>query len=922
MRDRLLTKLATWLVKNPWWSLLIISTITVVFAWFASMLEYRLNITDMMPEDDPMIQEYLMIMDEYDGANNIIIVAEGDPDKLDAFAEDVAPQVTDLEEYIKNVVHNIPLEFYTTHGLMLSKSSDLKNSRELFENPNLVGFLNNLNNSFEKEYIQSDDQISNQEQEQGAVRFLDGIQSWVAEFDGVLDGDLVNTGQAATDAILVGDHYFRSWDRQMLIIQAFTNFDIMDIDLDIAVTDTVEKIVKLAGEKHGVQAGITGGIPVQRDEMRAIEESSSTLFALALLGILVLFIIAFRMIISPLFAMITLVMGITWALGLAWLVSGELSLFTSMMGVILIGLGVDFAIHIISVYTEMRAQGKDLLESMIQTMKKSGGGIITGGITTALAFMTLMVAEMDGMKEFGIMLGLGILMTMVATLIALPTMLTLRERTNIRFRKLLKRNQADAKVKPARDISFWFLGDLAQWLSRKWAVASFVVLIVVLAFGYIGSGLEYDYDMLNMEPVGLESIELQKRLLDYMDMDIMSTLITASSLEEAREITDKLKKTTTAGRIESISDFLPPEEEQSARAALVTDIRSVMENARISPRFTSDDYGRLREEIDRLEANMLEIQTMAIIGGQDKVYLKSALLVGTVPEEDDPSLLALHDKLDPIMTDISRGVLTDLQVKLDEQGEAALGYIIEFHRDFSQAYRATVMSMANSEPISMESLPDMLKKQYVGKSGDNYLIFVYPKQNAWEYNFMIKFQEEMYEISPRTTGMITMTFIFLDTMKKDGSLAIILAIIAIFLLLLLDFRSFRKAGLAIIPLIGGIILMVGTMQIAGMMLNMMNLIIIPLIIGIGVDDGVHIVHRYRVEGDDAHKIVFASTGRAVFLTSVTTMIGFGVLWFHLHRGMASMGSSLFIGVGTCFIATVFIIPVLAGMGKQFRKNNK
>lgn len=490
------------------------------------------------------------------------------------------------------------------------------------------------------------------------------------------------------------------------------------------------------------------------------------------------------------------------------------------------------------------------------------------------------------------------------------------------------RNMACKLVSPAvfpsseRDISFWFLGDLAQWLSRKWVVASFVVLIVVLSFGYKGSGLEYDYDMLNLEPVGLESIELQKKLLDYMDMDIMSTLIPASSLEEAREITEKLQKTTTAGRIESISDFLPPGDEQDARAALVTDIRTTMENAQTSSQFTSDDYSRLREEIDRLEANMLEIQTMAIIGGQDKVYLKSALLVGIVPEEDDPSLLALHEKLEPIMPDISRGVLTDLQAKLDERGEAVLGHITEFHRDFSQAYRATVMSMANPEPISMESLPDMLKKQYVGKSGDSYLIFVYPKQSAWDYNFMIKFQEETYKISPRTTGMITMTFVFLDTMKKDGKLAIILAIIAIFILLLIDFRSFRKAGLAIIPLIGGIILMVGTMHMAGMMLNMMNLIIIPLIIGIGVDDGVHIVHRYRIEGDNAHRIVFSSTGRAVFLTSLTTMIGFGALWFHMHRGIASMGSSLFIGVGTCFVATVFIIPVLAGMGRHIRNNNK
>ncbi len=89
-----------------------------------------------------------------------------------------------------------------------------------------------------------------------------------------------------------------------------------------------------------------------------------------------------------------------------------------------------------------------------------------------------------------------------------------------------------------------------------------------------------------------------------------------------------------------------------------------------------------------------------------------------------------------------------------------------------------------------------------------------------------------------------------------------------------------------------------------------------MIIGIGIDDGVHIVHRYQIEGKNAHKPVFASTGRAILLTSITTMLGFGSLWFATYRGLGSMGIALFIGVGTCFFATVIVIPVLIGMLKK------
>jgi predicted RND superfamily exporter protein len=129
-------------------------------------------------------------------------------------------------------------------------------------------------------------------------------------------------------------------------------------------------------------------------------------------------------------------------------------------------------------------------------------------------------------------------------------------------------------------------------------------------------------------------------------------------------------------------------------------------------------------------------------------------------------------------------------------------------------------------------------------------------------------------------------------------------------MLMVDFKSWKRSLVAIVPLMIGMIWMVGTMELAGYQLTMLNVMALPLIIGIGIDDGVHIIHRYNVEGDAQHHTVFSSTGRAIFLTSLTTMIGFGSLTFATYRGLGSMGMALFIGVGTCFLATVLIIPLV------------
>ena len=117
-----------------------------------------------------------------------------------------------------------------------------------------------------------------------------------------------------------------------------------------------------------------------------------------------------------------------------------------------------------------------------------------------------------------------------------------------------------------------------------------------------------------------------------------------------------------------------------------------------------------------------------------------------------------------------------------------------------------------------------------------------------------------------------------------------------------------------VPLVVGTIWMIGVMELSGLDFTMMNLLALPLIICIGIDNGVYILHRWKIEKN--LDIVYRSTGKAILLVSISTMLGFGSLWFITYRGLGSAGIALFIGIGTCFLATLIVIPIILGLNNK------
>jgi len=119
--------------------------------------------------------------------------------------------------------------------------------------------------------------------------------------------------------------------------------------------------------------------------------------------------------------------------------------------------------------------------------------------------------------------------------------------------------------------------------------------------------------------------------------------------------------------------------------------------------------------------------------------------------------------------------------------------------------------------------------------------------------------------------------------------------------------EYRLALLATLPTLLGAGGMVALMALFRVSFNPLDVMALPLVLGIAVDDGVHIVHRFLAEGGDV-SATLRGTGRSVVLTSLTSLAAFGVLAFARHRGLASFGAAAGLGVAASLVLSVLVLP--------------
>jgi len=222
--------------------------------------------------------------------------------------------------------------------------------------------------------------------------------------------------------------------------------------------------------------------------------------------------------------------------------------------------------------------------------------------------------------------------------------------------------------------------------------------------------------------------------------------------------------------------------------------------------------------------------------------------------------------------------------------------------------------------FTIKDVPPKIKDVFVheesGEKNQLIYIFLHSHVDLKDGRLAMSLADDIRDIpakNGKTYHAISSSVIFADVltvMLKDSKKAVALSFLMVFFLLLIDFRSFKNTIVTMLPLLSGICLMVGTMVVCRMDLNFFNMIVLPVILGIGIDNGVHFFHRFREEGYRNIEGVMTTTGGAIVMTTLTTAAGFAGMCFAHHRGLASVGISADIGMMTCLLTTLLFFPAI------------
>jgi uncharacterized protein len=219
--------------------------------------------------------------------------------------------------------------------------------------------------------------------------------------------------------------------------------------------------------------------------------------------------------------------------------------------------------------------------------------------------------------------------------------------------------------------------------------------------------------------------------------------------------------------------------------------------------------------------------------------------------------------------------------------------------------------------LTVEDLPGMVLRKFETKDGSRaHFAFVYPDVQLRDGKNAMAFADDAQEIvteDGKTHYSSSASIVFSDMLRlmlRDSPFAVGVTVSVVFFIVLVDFRNLRAACLVMFPLLCGAVWMCGVMYVFEMKLNFYNMVALPTIIGMGIDNGVHLYHRYAEEGPGSIRLVLRSTGGAMFVSMLTTMVGFLGLKMATHPGLNSIGLLALIGLFASFVTAVVVLPAI------------
>lgn len=832
-----------WPTRRPWRVVLIVAMVVCASVLLLLGLRIDSSLESMLPEHDSSSAALGKIAHSFDLTNNVTVLVQSTDDRADH-----AAQLTDFAKRFELAFESARPEGDPPCRVRWSWPDDAERwSREVIL-PNLLLYLreperealaHRLTPAGMAEQFRKNERLAAAPGlAGGAVSSLTrdplGLHDLVAAtYAGLSDA---GGGRPGTPML--------SPDGRSLLIQVTPVEPTHDSAQINAIVDAVDRAIDQAGPA-GLRVSVGGGLAIASAAERSIREDMvvSSIGTVVLLQLI--FLLTFRRLLIFPIAFLPAAVGIVAGFGCFALLGRTLSPPTAVLGALLAGLGIDYAIHYLA-HTGER-------EGLAQTSRTLSRPLTLACMTSVIAFLTLIASDVAALRDFATIGAIGLVFTLAATLVLLPATLA-----------LLSRHRP---VPPRPIATPRWRGDLliltavkhrrlGITLSAAAALSSGLVLVI-----HPDGPVRFDSELSNMHPKPNAPLQTQQDIADAFPGrgETLLLYITAPNeqalIDRASRCTQLLRSDPQARAIVTstlgIDALIPTTDEKSERRAFAMSL----------------DVARAQVDFDQALSDSL-FNPDAFTGYRDA-------LAGLLRPGEGPTLAQLRE-----YPDLTPGLLPH-NSKTD-------------HR-----------SPALWSAVSLVSTRDM------------------PQTREARAAVIDAVRHALADVPGVTLTGLTVVGHDVETqVRHELPRLMLLAGVVVIAWLALCYRSVRDVVLALLPVALGLLVTFAAIRLAGVGLNLLNLVALPLLVGLGVDDGVFMVSiardcRRRSVGRPALIRALASSAQAVTLTSVTTALAFGSLMLTAVPAIRGLGAVMAVGIGACWVITIVMLaPLIVGRAPQ------
>ncbi len=826
--------------------------VTVGLGWYAAgHLGMNTDTTDMLAEDLPFRRANAAIEKVFPATGDLILVlVEADGADLAAdSAQRLAGALKPGAGWVRSVSYPAADPFFRKNGLLFLSPDDLNG---------LVDAISRSQGMLAK--LSADPSL------RGLAEVLGLALDNLAEAGGA-QGNLADAlnrmaevaegqaaGRPATLAwreIMAGQTASPEDRRQLIIVDP--KLDFASITPAGAAMDEIRRTAAELGlPEAGVRVRMTGGAAMAAEELASVEVGIGWIGAISSAVVALLLWGCFHSVRMAMYTFATMIVGLVWTFAFAAAAVGHLNLLSVAFAVLFVGLSVDFGIHFGVRYREQVAFGHGHAIALRNAAAKVGGAMALAALAAAIGFLSFLPTDYVGLSELGLIASAGMAAALIANLTVLPALITLWP-ADRPPRQSAERGLADR------------LRDGVLTYSR--AIVLGALVLAGLA-ALLLPRAHFDFDPINLRDPNSESvaafrdIAADHRATPYTVSILAPTLAAADALAARLTALPEVKEATT------LSELLPTDQED--KLAVIGDLTQFL-------------------------LPVLTAEPVAPPSPEQRSAATAQLVAKLNAVPSDSVVAAAARRLAAAMT---------ANRALERLESALLGSLPARLKELKEALGAA--------PFTAAELPRDVRDMMLAADGEA-LIRVFPRHDVRDPEVLRQFVRAVQGMAPEAAGPAVTIVEAGAAVVRSFQQASLTALAAIVLMLLVVLRSPRDTVLVLTPLaLAGVLVGAGSVLLESPF-NFANVIVLPLLLGLGVSSGIYIVLRdreMRAAAASGAEVLRTATPRGVVFSALTCITSFGSLTFSAHPGTSSMGLLLTLALTLALLCTLVLLPAL------------